>query len=225
MVYNGYSREALKAVDVIAQKADDELFCDVILVRNGCFFFIFWKLLTIFIFKMSNSIKNSIKLANNNEFVDLNGSKNTIMTTSPYVNKRQSAANSSIQTFNDENDEIDLNELDDEFASDFDLSRNSRSIQNNLAHVYIAPSAGERAEARRASMKLKKAKQSILNNEPPRAEINEFAKLDDIPNIDDSNGESGGGGAGNEDGTTNKEENEKKSKKKNNHRNGADILY
>jgi hypothetical protein len=33
LVYNGFPREALKAIDIIAQKADDELFCDVILVR------------------------------------------------------------------------------------------------------------------------------------------------------------------------------------------------
>ena len=37
LIYNGFQSEALKAIDIIAQKADDELFCDVILVRIASF--------------------------------------------------------------------------------------------------------------------------------------------------------------------------------------------
>ena len=157
---------------------------------------------------MSNSIKNSLKLAHV-ELTDLNGSKNTLLTTtSPHASKRQSAANSSIQTFNDDNDEIDL--FDDDLVSDNELSSKAKQILNN---VYIAPSVSDRAEARRASMKLKKAKQSLFNI-PPKAEINEFTKLDDIPNIDDnSNCESGGGGV----------EDIEENKLRNNHKNGNSL--
>jgi hypothetical protein len=150
------------------------------------------------------------------ELSDLNGSKNTLLTTTPNASKRQSAANSSIQTYNDDNDEIDL--FDDDILSDSDLGNKAKlmMLNNNLTNVYIAPSAGDRAEARRASMKLKKAKQSLINI-PPKAEINEFTKLDDIPNIDDtSNCESSGGGV---------IEDSEERKLKNIHLNRNDMLY
>lgn len=37
LFYNGFARDSLKAIELISQKADDELLCDVILVSETLF--------------------------------------------------------------------------------------------------------------------------------------------------------------------------------------------
>ena len=164
---------------------------------------------------MSNSIKNSIQLAHNElEDLSVNKSNQNASPIFQHFIKRQSTANSSIHTCNGDNGDTDLNENEDDFVSDLDLSRHSKIIQNNLTNVYIAPSPGERDAVRRASMKLKKAKEELIIE--PKSEINAFSKLDDIPIIDDSNGESG---------INDDDDNKHNSKKKNNGHGKSEMFY
>jgi hypothetical protein len=183
LIYNGFSREALRAIGLISQKADEELFCDVIL--------------------MSNSIKNSIQLANN----DLNRSKNTLVNNaSPIVPQRYSAGTGSLYTCNDGTLVDDGGDSEEDLDSVNDISRQSKLLENSLTRCYIAPSPGERDAVRRASMKLRKAKQDIVLE--AKKEINGFTRLDDIPIIDDSSG-------ANDDDDDNNNDDEKKNKTRN----------